>query len=665
MRGRLVKVIVGEEATGQLDWSARPHLSLDKGSGSKVPPVTEEAHATDTRVCIVSASNQNVFFSELLDALGDVLAAAGLTVERSVDRFPSWRDDVVYLFVPHEYLPLVQDEARPGEAYLKRSVVLCTEQPGTSWFEDTAAIASQAAATVDINPLGVRELKRRGIETDLMRLGYFEEWDTWGGDEGKDDRPVDVAFMGGYTPRRARALARCGHFLAGRRTEITLTETLRPHLEDSTDFLSGDSRWSALRRAKLIVNVHRGELGYLEWLRVIGAMLNGCVVLTEHSVGFEPLVPGKHFVSVAYDRLPFAIDALLANPLRIAEIRRAAYRFLREELPMSSTIVPLVDALKRVAATPIERDLAIPAPIAPSPLAPMLPPTEYERIFTHRSDLDRVKAGIKDLVLGQAELRRQINGLADASDEAPPTDEVEYWGPRGTDPRVSVLLTVYNYADVVAQAIASVAGSDFASYELIVVEDCSLDGSLKSVREELKRHPWMSATLVARGHNQGLAAARNCAAEHARGEFVFILDADNQAYPHALERLVGALDDSPGASFAYGIIEQFGPEGSRDLMSWHGWDPTRLRYGNYIDAMAMIRRETLLEVGGYTSDARLYGWEDFALWCAFANCGFEGLRVPEILTRYRTGTYSMISITDIDATAAWGALVEQNAFLTT
>jgi hypothetical protein len=623
--------------------------------------VAEEAHATN--VCIVSASGQNVFFSELLDALGDVLVAAGLTVERSVDRFPTWRDDVAYLLIPHEYMPLVEDPAHPSSAHLSRSVVLCTEQPGTSWFEDTAAIASRAAAAVDINPLGARELRRRGIKADLMRLGYFAAWDTWGG-EDESERPVDVTFMGGYTSRRARVLAQCGSFLVGRRTELTLTETLRPHLEDSTDFLSGTQRWAALRRAKVIVNVHRSELGYLEWLRVVGAMLNGCVVLTEHSVGFEPLIPGEHFVSVAYDRLPFAIDALLDDPERIAQIRRAAYRFLHDELPLLSTVAPLVRALERVAATPIDRDLVIPAPIRPLPLYPTLPPTEYERIFTHRTDLDRVKAGIKDLVLGQAELRRRVNVLMSASGEVSFSDEVEHRGPRDSAPRVSVLLTVYNYAEVVAQAIASVAGSDFESYELIIVDDCSLDGSLATVRNELECHPWMTATIVARGNNQGLAAARNCAIEHARGEFVFILDADNQVYPHALGRLVAALDGSPEASFAYGIIEQFGPEGSRDLMSWHGWDPARLRYGNYIDAMAMVRRAAILEVGGYTRDARLYGWEDFALWCTFADCGFQGLRVPEILTRYRTGTYSMISITDIDATAAWSVLVEQNAFLT-
>jgi hypothetical protein len=628
-----------------------------------VRPVTDEPQATGIRVCIVSASGQNVFFSELLDALADALTAAGATVERSIDRFPRWREDVVYLFVPHEYVPLVEAPAHPRPAHLSRSVVLSTEQPGTGWFEHTAAIAAEAAAAIDINPLGARELKKRGIEAEQMRLGYFAQWDTWGGDD-RDERPVDVTFMGGYTARRARALARCARLLVGRRAELTITETLRPHLEDSAEFLSGERRWAALRRAKLIVNVHRDDLGYLEWLRVIGAMMNGCVVVTEHSVGFEPLVAGEHFVSVGYDRLPFAIDALLLDPERIARIRHAAYQFITREMPLSSTIAPLVRALEEVSARPLAPGLVVPEPTAPMPLAPGLAPTEYERIFAHRSDLDRVRGGIKELVSAQAELGRRLDGLENRITGSSPADQVSYCGIRDRHVRVSVLLTVYDYADVVKRAIASVSRSDFEDYELIVVDDCSRDDSLMSIREQLERHPEMTATVVARGRNHGLAAARNCAAEHARGEFVFILDADNQIYPHALGRLVAALDEQSSASFAYGIIEQFGPEGPRDLMSWHGWDPARLRYGNYIDAMAMIRRAALLEAGGYTRDKRLGGWEDFALWCTFADSGERGVRVPEILSRYRTGLHSMIMTTDIDATAAWSALVERSAFLT-
>jgi hypothetical protein len=608
----------------------------------------------------VSASGQNVFFAEFLDALGSGLEDAGLDVERSVDRFPPWREDDVFLFVPHEYLPLVHEEAHPAEAHLRRSVVLSTEQPGTSWFELASSVAERAAAVVDINALGVRELKHRGIDARRLPLGYVSAWDTWGGADDAE-RPIDVTFMGGYAERRGQALAQCAPVLAGRRVDLRLTETTRPHLEDSADFLSGERRWAALRRAKLIVNIHRSELGYLEWHRVIGAMLNGCLVVTEHSLGFEPMAPGEQFVSVGYHRIPVAVDVLLSHPQRVAEMREAAYQFLRDELPLSRTIGSLMEAIDEVASKPHRRVTAIPLPTAPLPLEPQLPATEYERIFAHQTDNDRMRAGIKDLLLGQLEVRRQLAALG--AEQREPTDAVEHFGPRDREIRVSVLLTVYNYEEVVRKAIASVAGSPFEGYELVAVDDGSSDNSLAAIREELECHPTMTATVVSRGRNQGLAAARNCAVEHARGDLVFILDADNQVYPHALGRLASTLDEAPSARFAYGIIEQFGARGSIGLMSWQTWDPDRLRYGNYIDAMAMIRRSALLEVGGYTRDRRLHGWEDFDLWCAFAERGWHGVHVREILCRYRTETYSMISTTNIDGQAAWSALVQRHAFL--
>jgi hypothetical protein len=615
------------------------------------------------KVCVVSASGQNAFFAELLDALSDALRGAGLAVESSVDHFPPWRDDHVYLFVPHEYVPLVQETAHPSPAHLQRSVALCTEQPGTSWFEQAAAVAARAAGVVDINPLGTQALRRRGIKARSMQLGYVSAWDAWGG-EDSEDRPVDLTFMGAYTERRSQALANCARALAGRRVDLRLFETWRPHLEGSADFLSGQSKWAALCRAKLIVNVHQSELGYLEWQRAIGAISNGCVFVTEHAVGFDPLVPGEHFVSVGYDRLPFAVDGLLSDPQLVGQIRSAAYRFLRDELPLATTIAPLVYALEEVAATsPKPPSLATTSDV-PQPVLPQLPTTEYERVLGNRTESAVLRAAVKELLLGQVELRRELaqlhtehtGSLADTIDKA---------GPERATPRVSVLLTVYNYADLIGRAIASVALNDFEDYELIVVDDASSDGSLETVRTELDRYPWVTATIITRRYNQGLSAARNRAAQEARGEFVFILDADNEIYPHALARLVSALEEARHASFAYGIIERFDPHGPRDLMGWQSWDPFRLRYGNYIDAMAMVRRAALLEVGGYTVDRRLrLGWEDFDLWCAFAERGWCGIRVPEILCRYRMGTYSMLSVTNIDAQAAWGALLERHAFLT-
>ena len=169
--------------------------------------------------------------------------------------------------------------------------------------------------------------------------------------------------------------------------------------------------------------------------------------------------------------------------------------------------------------------------------------------------------------------------------------------------------------------------------------------------------------VIARCVNHGLPAARNLGIEYARGEYVFILDADNVVYPHALSRLAERLDNDRDAAFAYGILEKFDDDGPYDLVSHLAWDPQRLRFGNYIDAMAMIRRSAFDAVGGYTTDPRLGGWEDLALWCSFAEAGMRGALVPEIVARYRAGRHSMLSLTNIDASEAWSVLFERFLFL--
>ena len=121
-----------------------------------------------------------------------------------------------------------------------------------------------------------------------------------------------------------------------------------------------------------------------------------------------------------------------------------------------------------------------------------------------------------------------------------------------------------------------------------------------------------------------------------------MLDADNAIYPRCLERLAAALAAARACAFAYPVIELFGDEPG--LMGTPVWSRSRLAAGNYIDAMSLIRTSRLRAVGGYARMA-VTGWEDYDLWCRFAERGWSGARVPEILARYRTHAASMLNTT--------------------
>ena len=611
---------------------------------------------TEPRACFVSASGQNAFFGEVMEALRAGLEGAGVTTETAEDHFPPLSDDLVYLVVPHEYIRLTLPAAHPNTAQLRRTVVIATEQPGTSWFDDSLEVSRRAAVTLDINPLGVSALKRSGVEACRLPLGYVPQWDHWHGRESP--RPIDATFLGGYTTRRGRLLALCGRVLQDRRASIHLVEGWRPHPAGDTHFLQGAHKHRHLAASKILINAHRGSNAYFEWVRFLEAAANGCVVLTEHSTGFAPLVPGQHFASVAYENLPVALSTLLDDSERRDALRREAYDFLREELPVSKTTAVLAEAVADAARRPLgDRPRHDPRP---APKLPPKPPPKWSEALAAADELTRVRMGVKRLVLGQQRLERRLARLADPDERI----NVHHFGPRGAEvPTVTVVVTLYNYADTVEEALRSVALATGEAAEVVLVDDSSTDGSLVAAESAFARLSWLPATVISRSHNAGLPAARNLAVDHARGKYVFVLDADNAIYPHALERLACALDDNPDAAFAYGICEKFDGSGATDLESWLPWQPERLRLGNYIDALAMIRRSALRQVGGFTTDERLHGWEDFALWCAFAQRGLEGIFVPEITARYRRSVNSMLTATNIDATEAWALLVELYPFL--
>jgi len=198
---------------------------------------------------------------------------------------------------------------------------------------------------------------------------------------------------------------------------------------------------------------------------------------------------------------------------------------------------------------------------------------------------------------------------------------------------VSICVTNYNYSHFLPDCLNSLTAQTHKNLDLVIVDDNStLDDSIEVATDWLKDNAarFYRAQLLVHKRNQGPSEARNTAFRHALGEHVFVIDADNEAYPRAIARLRAAL---VGGSFdaAYPQLEFFGDRkaiGSADI-----WDPEEVRENNYVDVMALVLKSAWEAVGGYSHIDE--GWEDYDFWMKFVDAGFTPGYVPEILCRYR------------------------------
>ncbi len=615
-----------------------------------------------TTLCFVGARRGNVFMNELLAAVAHEVEEAGMPTELAFDSLPE-SEGRAYVLIPHEYYECVRDEHWPTRAQLARTIAFCTEQPGTHWFDLGAMYGRSAGAVVDIYKGSVRVLERKGIRAEHFPLGYTSFWDRWERDESVE-RPVDVLHLGAGNERRLRALAGYAGTLWPRRTRLLIPPE-SPKTSERADFLIGDAKFDCLRSAKILLNLHRQESAYFEWVRVLEAVCNGCVLVSERSPDSEPLVAGEHFVSGTLENLALLADHLLRDEERLAAMRLAAYDHVRSSLSMRPAAERLIAIAESLAGSPRARRPARPEKAPPRARLRALvargrfdPRIDglYHGQWTLEERGKRSDAVLKRLMLGQIELKRQL-AAQEASLRREDPDEVRIVvrtpAYARSDPRISVLIPLYNHAEEVCSALASVAASEHQALEVVVLDDASTDRSQEAVRDFFASHPHLPGLLVEHVVNRGLGRTRNDLVAAARGELVFMLDADNEIYPTALDRLADALDDDPETFFAYPMLEEHIDGEPHTLRSFSPWEPGRLAESNYIDAMSLLRRRELLELGGYTEDPRLHGWEDYDLWCRTAQRGLRGVLVPQILARYRRADHSMLySITNIDTSEA-------------
>ncbi len=202
---------------------------------------------------------------------------------------------------------------------------------------------------------------------------------------------------------------------------------------------------------------------------------------------------------------------------------------------------------------------------------------------------------------------------------------------------VSVTIPVYNAEEFLAEALQSVLDQTHQSFELIVVDDGSTDGSAEILADFARRD---KRIRVCRTENRGVSAAANTCLEQARNDLVVRLDPDDLMLPNRLERQVWFMQQHPDISVATSyawlidrnrkLLAEAKPTVDVDR-GIRERDPRH--FVALIHPACIMRKKDIQAVGGYSTEYRI--GDDRELWGRLAASGYRLAVQPEFLVKQR------------------------------
>jgi GT2 family glycosyltransferase len=197
---------------------------------------------------------------------------------------------------------------------------------------------------------------------------------------------------------------------------------------------------------------------------------------------------------------------------------------------------------------------------------------------------------------------------------------------------ISIVMPCFNAEKHLPTSISSLMAQTLGDWELIAVDDGSVDGTLN----------WLQAQTdprirVITQQNAGVSAARNAGLAACSGQYVAFLDADDTWAPRFLEATLNALHTQPDRVLAYCGWQNLGIEGARGdpfvPPDYEGPGKTLALLGGcrWPIHACLTRREAIEAAGRF--DTRLKIGEDYLLWMEVAARGAI-VRVPEVLAYY-------------------------------
>lgn len=197
---------------------------------------------------------------------------------------------------------------------------------------------------------------------------------------------------------------------------------------------------------------------------------------------------------------------------------------------------------------------------------------------------------------------------------------------------ISVIMAAYNAEATIRQSIQSVLNQTYSNLELLVIDDCSRDGTATLAEKIAKTDS--RVRLIFNEKNSGVSYTRKHGLKEAKGEWIAILDSDDAWAPKKLEKQI-KLQEKTNADLLFTGSAFMDSEGNP--INWYLHAPAEITYRQLLkqnvlsNSSALVRKE--LYAKHYAVGDGMH--EDFAIWLGILKEDRKAYGVDEPLLIYR------------------------------
>lgn len=200
-------------------------------------------------------------------------------------------------------------------------------------------------------------------------------------------------------------------------------------------------------------------------------------------------------------------------------------------------------------------------------------------------------------------------------------------------PFFSIIIPIYNCEQTLGDTLESILKQSFDDYEVIIINDCSTDGSLDVLTKYIDKFK-NNIRIINNEINLGVAKTRNKGFELAKGKYIALLDSDDTWDSNKLAIQKKCIDDTHCdiCCTSYDFINSKGDSIKKPYIIPNKIDYCTLLKENLIGCSTVVVRRDLLNAESMNYK---YYHEDYALWLDLIRSGAYVVSIPDILMHYR------------------------------